>query len=76
MTVEPIPLPRHQNSIEAQGGSRMEKRMLDDATARAMTGGFVLVRGIEETHGGKGAGQGTVVIVIATGEPVTKTDGA
>lgn len=54
----------------------MEKRMLDDATACAMTGGFVLVRGIEETQDGKRAGQGTVVIVIATGETVTKTDGA
>lgn len=53
----------------------MEKRMLGDATARAMTGGIVLARGIGEIHDGKGVGRGTVVIVIATGETVTKMDG-
>ena len=54
----------------------MEKRMGDDATARAMTGGIVLVPGIEETCEGKGADRGTGVIVIATGGTVTETDGA
>lgn len=54
----------------------MEKRMGDDATARAMTGGTVLVLGTDETNDGIGVDRGTVVIGIATGEIVTETDGA
>lgn len=54
----------------------MEKRMGDDATARAMTGGTVLVLGTDETNDGIGVDRGTVVIGIATGETVTVTDGA